>query len=147
MPESEESSDWTLDPRQWLGKLARNLGCGFVLMVVMVGLLYGYNFFWGEKEGSIKTADCRIQVAVKEGSPETWFKTFYCEYDKARNGVLLGGSCHAVEMSGGACVKDTSYDKKPKWTCPDPKRPLIGLDGLCHSAAELQPTNPYRTPR
>jgi hypothetical protein len=45
-----------------------------VIVVLIVGVSWLQQTFWGEREGTIKTDDCRTRVLLKEDSPTTWFK-------------------------------------------------------------------------
>jgi hypothetical protein len=112
-------------------------GCAILSLVVLAGLAWGgislHSVIWGEREGDIKTEDCRARILVKEGSSDTWFKTFTCTYQKTQKGVLMGGVCQSVETSGGACTTVYVYAKEGAKVCTDPKFPNLGADDKCYS--------------
>jgi hypothetical protein len=68
--------------------------------------------YTGNAKG-IKTDDCRATIHVKEGSWDTFFKTFTCTYRKTKSGTIMGSFCQAVETnSAGVCTAVYSYEKK-----------------------------------
>jgi hypothetical protein len=97
----------------------RNWGCFvFILAAVLFwarALIWVHGAIWGEREGFIKTEDCRTKIPVKQGSPDTWFKKFTCTYEKTDGGRIVGGFCQAVETDdAGVCTLVYSYEKKPE---------------------------------
>jgi hypothetical protein len=121
--------------------ISETIGCLFFIVVVVLGGIAGVdkiqNALWGEREGTIKTDDCRARIPVKEGSFDTWFKKFTCTYRKTNAGTIMSGYCEAIETSdAGACGVVYFYEKKPPNLCTDPKFPYLGEDDRCHT--ELQ---------
>ena len=86
----------------FLGRLA------FVGLAIW-GVIQGVNSLWGEQEGFVKTDDCRRTVMVKAGSPETWFKEFTCTYRRTQKGLVMSGTCVAVETEGSVCQTVYTY--------------------------------------
>jgi hypothetical protein len=116
------------------------LGC-FVLMAFILvlwvhsgGLTSINNMVWGEREGVMKTDDCRTRIVVKEGTSATWFKKFTCVYRRTKSNKLMSGYCEAVDTnSAGACNTVYFYIKQVPPICTDPKFPYFGEDDLCHT--------------
>jgi len=92
---------------QKLSELAWGVAGLLMLGVFGAGLFWLTAALWGEREGTIKTDDCRTRITLKEGSPTTWFKKFTCTYKKTNKGNLMSGYCEAVETNAGTC--DTVY--------------------------------------
>jgi len=87
----------------------------------------------GENEGTVKTADCREIIYIKESSVETWTKSFTCIYQKTRQGRLMGGYCVNVEYdSNGGCRKSYTYFKKQAEVCLDKANPVLREDDMCY---------------
>jgi hypothetical protein len=121
--------------------VSKNAGeSGWTYLVVIVVLLIGASWlretFWGEREGTIKTEDCRARVLIKADSPTTWFKQFTCMYRKSQKGTLISGLCEAVETSGAVCETVYYYEKPVPHLCNDPKYPYLGMDELCYSTPQ-----------
>jgi hypothetical protein len=109
-------------------------GCLIVLALIGCGLVWVHNTVWGEREGSIKTEDCRAKITVKEGSSETWFKKFTCTYQRTKQGKVLSGYCEAVDTNAaGICETVYFYEKKPLLVCTSPLMPYLGDDDRCHA--------------
>jgi hypothetical protein len=91
---------------------AGNSSDGFgvlVFLVVIVGGGFGlHSALWGEREGTIKTEDCRTRIKVEEGSSDTWLRQFTCSYDKSTTPKTVWVFCEAVTTNAaGGC--DTEY--------------------------------------
>jgi hypothetical protein len=109
-------------------------GCVFALIVIFSAIRWGVESLWGEREGTIRTNDCRTRISVVEGSSETWFKKFTCSYKKTVKGYLISGYCEAVDTnSAGVCETVYFYPRKVPNLCTDPKYPHLGQDGMCHT--------------
>ena len=122
------------DFRGAMRSIGRGLGYLALLAVVFGGLGGIYNSFWGEHRGSVKTDDCRMRIPLEEGSADTWFKKFMCEYSETKSGKVMRGFCQAVDLaSDGVCNTVYFYDKKAPKVCTDPKFPYLGYDDLCHT--------------
>jgi hypothetical protein len=104
-----------------------------VLAGVVAGIAWLHSALWGEREGTIKTDDCRTKITLTEDSPSTWFKQFTCTYHKTKTAKLISGYCEAVETTAGACDTVYFYDKKAPKLCTDPKFPYLGYDDMCHT--------------
>src|SRR5262249_27310265 len=113
------------------------LGC-LALVIVAGGVGYWLaESVWGEREGTVRTNDCRTTIPVKDGSSDTWFKKFTCQYQGTKSGKIMGGFCQAVVLTnGGECETVYVYEKHQANVCTDPKFPYLGYDDLCHT--ELQ---------
>jgi hypothetical protein len=108
-------------------------GCLIVLGLIGGGLVWGYNTLWGEREGTIKTDDCRARITLKENSSDTWFKKFTCSYRKTTKGIVMSGYCEAVDISAGVCDTVYFYVKSPPNVCTDPSFPYLGTDDKCYA--------------
>ena len=109
-------------------------GCLVVFALIGVGLVRIHNTVWGEREGSIKTDDCRAKITVKEGSSETWFKKFTCVYQKTKSGKILSGYCEAVDTNtAGICETVYFYEKQASLVCSSSLMPYLGEDDRCHA--------------
>ena len=108
-------------------------GCLIVVGLIGWGLYSGYGSMWGEREGTIKTDDCRTRVVLKEGSTDTWFKKFTCSYRKTAKGTLMSGYCEAVDTSAGVCDTVYFYEKKAPNVCTNPTYPYLGVDDQCYT--------------
>ncbi len=121
------------DAKQKGEKVGTAFGGLLFIILVTSGIKGGYNTFWGEQEGLVKTDDCRRMVTVKEDSPETWFKKFTCTYRKTQKGIVMSGTCVAIDTEGAACQTAYMYEKKvSNGGCNDPKHPYLGEDDLCY---------------
>jgi hypothetical protein len=109
-----------------------------VFLLFVAGLVWIHQAIWGEREGTIKTDDCRARIVIKEGSSETWFKKFTCSYEKTRGGTIVGGYCEAVDInSAGACETVYVYTKDIQNSCgANPTAPYLGDDNLCHATPQ-----------
>jgi len=87
----------------------------------------------GENEGMVKTSDCREEVIIKEGSIETWTKSFTCSYYKTNTGKIISGVCVHVDYdSNGGCRKSYTYYKKQAAVCLDKANPVLREDDMCY---------------
>ena len=129
MPETESSKR----VKAWIGLLIAIL----ILVYAQTAWKFVHDHVWGEREGVTRIADCRSVISVKEGSYDTWFKTFTCSYVRSKSGKLIGGRCVAVETDGPVCKKVYGYEKRSELTCSDPKLPYIGVDEMCHSDPQI----------
>ena len=115
-------------------------GCLLVLIVAGVAIWGGQDYLrssvWGEREGVIKTDDCRTRVIVKPDTSDTWFKKFTCATLKTNKGVLIRQICEAVETSGAACTVVYSYERKGPNLCNDPQYPYLHTDDLCYNYSQ-----------
>lgn len=111
-------------------------GCLLVLVVAVTVIWWGQDYVrssvYGEREGIIKTDDCRTRIIVKPDTSDTWFKKFTCIYQKTNKGVLIKQLCEAVETSGGACTVVYSYETKGPDVCSNAKNPYLHTDDLCY---------------
>jgi hypothetical protein len=91
------------------------------------------NVKWGgEREGAVKSDDCREQIPIQEGSFAAFNKTFDCRYEKSKSGKIMSGSCTAVEVDGnGTCKASYSYEKTPWLNCGP--RGRLKDDDQCYS--------------
>ena len=119
------------------GQQDKRESAGGCLVALMVIIAVGYaleNTIWGEREGFVKTNDCRTTIPIKPGSPETWFKTFTCAYQKTKSGKIMGGTCQSVVLAdNGVCETVYVYEKPQPDVCTDPKYPYLGYDDMCHT--------------
>ena len=97
----------------------------------------GYEAIWGEREGTIKTDDCRARIMVDEfPSRGTLFKTFTCSYRKTVSGKILDGYCESVYTTNGTCETVYVYQKKKNnGGCVKPN-PYLGEDDHCHEVPQ-----------
>lgn len=87
----------------------------------------------GEREGTVKTSDCRERIFINEDSIEALTKKFTCTYYKTRQGRIMGGSCVHIEYdSNGQCKASYTYSKKQDNVCLDKANPRLGMDDLCY---------------
>lgn len=87
----------------------------------------------GEREGIVKTSDCREKITIKEKSIEALTKTFTCQYNKTRQGRIMGGSCVHIEYdNNGQCKASYTYYKEQDNVCLDKANPRLREDDMCY---------------
>jgi hypothetical protein len=123
----------------------------FVVFLILLGLCLSAVKCGSEREGAVKSDDCREQIPIQEGSFAAFNKTFDCQYEKSKSGKIMSGSCTAVETDGSTCKSSYTYQKAPWKTCSPgfrlkdddlcygcPAHSSLGIDDLCHLDANFR---------
>lgn len=91
---------------------------GRLIIIVFVGVMIlgagfvAWNSYWGEQIGTIKTDDCRIQVAV---NPRTaLYNTFTCAISNDEQGIPTYRFCSRVETENGVCIAAYNYIRRTR---------------------------------
>ncbi|MGO8945885.1 MAG: hypothetical protein ACLQJ7_19720 [Syntrophobacteraceae bacterium] len=79
---------------------------GVFLSVTLAFIVCGCG---GEREGVIKTEDCRETVRLSDDAFQwqSYWETFTCGYVRRASGKLINKTCERVVMNGGYC--QTAY--------------------------------------
>ena len=99
-----------------------------ILVLLLAIVLLGVGC---EREGTIKTSDCREEIELKENDLTTFLKDFTCDYTKTENGKILNGECYSVKIKNGECRTVWSYEKKSEVNCSK-EFPFAGYDSKCY---------------
>lgn len=95
--------------------------------------------FFGEREGIVKTSDCRETVTLQSDTLQKYYKTFTCSNEKTNKGTIMRGVCTHVDTPGSIfsssndCSVAYVYERKQDTVCADKKFPYLGRDDLCHT--------------
>src|SRR5690348_4889351 len=82
-------------------------------------LLWWTGFLGGEREGSVKYADCREIIRLPRDTFRRYYETFTCSDGKTINGKSMGGECVRVEtpLFSDKCARAYVYQKQPDIMC------------------------------
>jgi hypothetical protein len=87
----------------------------------------------GEREGTVRTSDCREKITINEKSIEALTKTFTCQYYKTRQGRIMGGLCVHIDYdNNGQCKASYTYYKEQDNVCLDKANPRLREDDMCY---------------
>ena len=89
---------------------------GLAIIIVIILFFCGFNF-GHVNEGYISSSassDCKQTITLKQGSWETYFGKFICDYIKDDSGKITGGYCDKLVMDKGQCITDYTYDIEPE---------------------------------
>lgn len=90
----------------------------------------------GEREGTIKYADCRVVIQTKPDDWQIATKEFVCVKQRTESGVLMSAECASVETNQyGGCDRAYVYHRPPAARCPE-NAPFLGYDDKCHAEYE-----------
>ncbi len=71
----------------------------------------------GEREGTVKYADCREIIRYNERPFTERFRPYTCDYNRNMAGKIISGVCVRVEYAGDSCSVARVYFRKSDVIC------------------------------
>lgn len=109
-------------------------------LIAIGAVLWGISAIsFGEREGIVKSSDCRETVTLESDTLKKYYKTFTCSYQKTKGGKIMSGECIHIEnpssifSSSNECSVAYVYYRKQDGICIDKKFPYLGRDDKCYT--------------